>query len=153
MALIKCVDCGKRISDHAPACIHCGCPISISQKAKTTIEPSAPVETKEDEESSTGCLKPLLVSFGLSVLCLLSVVALVRMPDSFHRLRFNPFKSEPKRQITLSVGTCDGAGTSSELEHKLLGGWKVVSQSSFTQEERVLGRRFSCNRTDYTLEK
>ena len=29
MALIKCVDCEKEISDKAPACIHCGCPIEI----------------------------------------------------------------------------------------------------------------------------
>lgn len=150
MALIKCIDCGKMISDHAPACIHCGCPISISQKPKTTIEPSAPVETKEDEESSTGCLKPLLVSFGLSGLCLLPLVV-VSMRDSFRTGFINPFKS--KQQTTLSVGTCYGASPSSRLREKLNEGWKVVSQSSFTKEERVLGRRFSCNRTDYTLEK
>ena len=28
MALIKCEECGREISDRAPACIHCGCPIS-----------------------------------------------------------------------------------------------------------------------------
>ena len=28
MALIKCPECGKEISDKAPACIHCGCPVS-----------------------------------------------------------------------------------------------------------------------------
>ena len=27
MALIKCPECGKEISDRAQACIHCGCPI------------------------------------------------------------------------------------------------------------------------------
>lgn len=27
MALITCPECGKQISDKAPACIHCGCPI------------------------------------------------------------------------------------------------------------------------------
>jgi len=29
MALIKCNDCGKEISDKAPNCIHCGCPIEV----------------------------------------------------------------------------------------------------------------------------
>lgn len=28
MALIKCPECGKEISDKAKACIHCGCPLS-----------------------------------------------------------------------------------------------------------------------------
>lgn len=27
MALIKCPDCGEKVSDKASACIHCGCPI------------------------------------------------------------------------------------------------------------------------------
>lgn len=30
MALIKCSECGKEISDKATNCPHCGCPISIS---------------------------------------------------------------------------------------------------------------------------
>ena len=28
MALIKCPECGKEISDKAPACIHCGYPLN-----------------------------------------------------------------------------------------------------------------------------
>ena len=30
MALIKCPECGKEISDRAQACIHCGCPIALA---------------------------------------------------------------------------------------------------------------------------
>ncbi len=30
MALIKCSECGREISDKAAACIHCGCPVSYS---------------------------------------------------------------------------------------------------------------------------
>ena len=29
MALIKCTDCEKEISDKAQACIHCGCPNNL----------------------------------------------------------------------------------------------------------------------------
>ena len=32
MALIKCPECGKEISDKAPACIHCGFPLSLVEK-------------------------------------------------------------------------------------------------------------------------
>lgn len=34
MALIKCPDCGKEISDLAEACIHCGRPIQPRNKKK-----------------------------------------------------------------------------------------------------------------------
>ena len=30
MSLIKCKECGNMISDKAPACIHCGCPMSTT---------------------------------------------------------------------------------------------------------------------------
>lgn len=32
MALIKCSECGKEISDKSTACIHCGCPIEIKKE-------------------------------------------------------------------------------------------------------------------------
>lgn len=31
MALIKCLECGKEISDKATVCIHCGCPVSETE--------------------------------------------------------------------------------------------------------------------------
>jgi len=34
VALIKCEDCGKEISDKAKACIHCGCPVPINELKK-----------------------------------------------------------------------------------------------------------------------
>lgn len=33
MALIKCPECGEQVSDKAPACIHCGCPLSTTTNA------------------------------------------------------------------------------------------------------------------------
>lgn len=35
MALIKCPECGKEISDKAPQCIHCGCPINNKVDSNT----------------------------------------------------------------------------------------------------------------------
>lgn len=35
MALIKCPECGKEISDKASACIHCGFPLSLLKKENT----------------------------------------------------------------------------------------------------------------------
>ena len=36
MALIICPECCKEISDQAPACIHCGCPITPAAPARNT---------------------------------------------------------------------------------------------------------------------
>ena len=47
MALIKCPDCGKDVSDKAKACIHCGCPLE-------DMEPSGPVRIKIPNNVVTG---------------------------------------------------------------------------------------------------
>ena len=37
MAMIKCPECGKKISDKAPACIHCGTPLQVNKLVKIKI--------------------------------------------------------------------------------------------------------------------
>lgn len=37
MALIKCSECGKKFSDNAGACPHCGCPISAQKPTPIKI--------------------------------------------------------------------------------------------------------------------
>ena len=54
MALIKCIECGRTISDKAEYCIYCGCPISemINCQPDVTYE----IETEllyEDEGNKT----------------------------------------------------------------------------------------------------
>ena len=34
MALIKCIECGKEVSEFADSCPHCGCPVSMSINAE-----------------------------------------------------------------------------------------------------------------------
>lgn len=53
MALIKCPECGKEVSDKAPVCIHCGFPLEEIVKAKSIdiIVDDMP-ETQEDENVS-----------------------------------------------------------------------------------------------------
>lgn len=43
MALIKCPECGKEISDKASACIHCGCPIQQEQVQQQYTPPKQEV--------------------------------------------------------------------------------------------------------------
>lgn len=58
MALIKCPECSKEISDRAASCPHCGCPLDITS---TTTQNIAPVpETIQSQEpvkkKKNGCL-------------------------------------------------------------------------------------------------
>lgn len=45
MALIKCPECGKEISDKAPACIHCGCPMNQEPEQNTESSNTQDQET------------------------------------------------------------------------------------------------------------
>ena len=58
MALIKCAECGKDISDKAAACVHCGCPIAFSASKP---EPADPKNSANDacDNGSTANSDPL----------------------------------------------------------------------------------------------
>ncbi len=67
MALIKCYECGKEISDKAPSCPHCGAPQLVSKnkevKAKKTINFSK-------------YLKPIPLGLGLILIPLIGAAAI-----------------------------------------------------------------------------
>lgn len=71
MALIKCSECGKEISDKAMECIHCGCPIERKQedikdyKKLTREEQSALISYMKD--------KGVLHSPTETALCIISL--------------------------------------------------------------------------------
>ncbi len=52
MALIKCSECGKEISDKAPNCVHCGCPI---EKDDVCIECGKEIKKGSNICSYCGC--------------------------------------------------------------------------------------------------
>ena len=37
MALIHCPECGKEVSDQAPACIHCGYPLAKAREERFAL--------------------------------------------------------------------------------------------------------------------
>ncbi len=68
MALIKCSECGKEISDKADACPSCGNPIHHTAPA-----PAVPVQKIEIEQTNkkwkgTGCFAVILAFIGLMTL-------------------------------------------------------------------------------------
>ena len=78
MALIKCPECGRDISDKAKACIHCGYPIPRVQehpscteteqaKATLVVEEPAPIEERS--------VKPPMSKKQKTIICLIALVA------------------------------------------------------------------------------
>ena len=60
MALIKCIDCGKEISDKAVACPHCGCP-AFSQNKNQASENKIfdkPISINNEDISSNYSVTP-----------------------------------------------------------------------------------------------
>lgn len=50
MALIKCPECGKEISDRAASCIHCGCPIQPQQTTYQAEIPPTPEKVIQHDQ-------------------------------------------------------------------------------------------------------
>ena len=61
MALIKCPDCGKEITDKATNCVHCGCPINIPQSSydDENVNTQSSEEIKSDESNESQALSAL----------------------------------------------------------------------------------------------
>ena len=60
MALIKCPECRKKISDRASICIHCGCPISPMLAKENEVNPAekiVQVELTEDAHEVDECIE------------------------------------------------------------------------------------------------
>ena len=55
MALIECPECGGKVSDKAPACIHCGYPLKESVEEKTQQIQFCPYCGKQNNIGSTFC--------------------------------------------------------------------------------------------------
>lgn len=74
MALIKCTECGKEISDKALTCPNCGCPCVPSQpvsgKAQRALvsDSSKPIKKKDSSLSVIAC-----VFSGIAILCPLPI--------------------------------------------------------------------------------
>ena len=63
MGLVKCPDCGKEISDQAPACIHCGRP-----KGAPPPTPPPPKKPRVRPQAALAALGGGLLAVGLGCL-------------------------------------------------------------------------------------
>lgn len=76
MALIKCKECGKEISDKATACPHCGCPVQTTDEAKVEVQGTTNIKTADQQQNMSalgkkkkghGCLVPIIIVLAFVV--------------------------------------------------------------------------------------
>ena len=68
MAMIKCSECGKEVSDKAKTCVHCGNPLKTSK-----------LNISDNSESVVNTAKNLLNNFTLvSLLCIVNIVLMLQ---------------------------------------------------------------------------
>ena len=68
MALIKCPECGKEVSDRAPACIHCGFPFSENKnKTKRTATFFKVILTGYPKEQKLTLIRGLRLIFNMGL--------------------------------------------------------------------------------------
>ena len=69
MALIKCIECGKEISDKASTCPNCGCPVSVAENKEN--------RSSEREESNVKSLTKKANGFPRRIVAIFSVIVLL----------------------------------------------------------------------------
>ena len=107
MALVKCIECGKEISDKAISCPYCGCPISnINNKTTEVTITSQPTQV-ENKNSVFGIVA--LCTAGLS-LFLPYIVSIYIVPVAFVLAIVSIIKKEGKAGkialILAIISTC-----------------------------------------------
>jgi hypothetical protein len=80
MALIKCPDCGKEISDKTEKCLHCGCPINpaIIPRERTDLNThtSTDVNSKIVVQSKEGCFLQTL-NVGCMIVAIIIILIII----------------------------------------------------------------------------
>ena len=83
MALIKCPECGKQISDKASVCIHCGYPIQAEQVISTSISNSKKVAIPSFSEFSQQKIPAIKVVREVTGLGLAEAKEFVEQPTPY----------------------------------------------------------------------
>lgn len=103
VALIRCPECGKTISDQAAVCIHCGFPIESKNDRSfdsKNLAPSVPEESPKDEqdrqaqaihhlEQVISGKQVSIVGFSLGVICMIGIIiVLLKMGKNVNDISF-----------------------------------------------------------------
>jgi len=105
MALIKCTECGKEISDKAASCPHCGNP--NGSNALKAIQDGLKKDFQESAKRANGCMDRVLLWFCLPALILVGgacgIVYLIE--NQPYRPRYKRSQPEVKKEYTFTPST------------------------------------------------
>lgn len=88
MALIKCSECGKEISDKAASCPNCGCPVSVASENSSSL-----VQPNQKKEKRPKAPKSKKTKILIGVLCAVIVIfAIFFIRSNFSRYDWNDVK-------------------------------------------------------------
>jgi len=95
MAIIRCPECNKDVSDRAKACPHCGFPMNHSVAIHNNIS------EREEVEESKSRKRRLLIFFAIGSvgLVLILVVVFLVVPRIQEQVRINAFNAEYQEMI------------------------------------------------------
>lgn len=115
MALIKCPDCGKEVSDKSNACIHCGCPIVLKFAVTKNLEKEYLKKNGVDESSIDTVMPkekghPYLIALVIILLFIASIFFIIESvynDDSSGRL-FDNIVQREIRSTDYEIATSQG---------------------------------------------
>ncbi len=114
MALIKCPECGKEISDSAKNCPQCGYPLHTEEAENQDEQSNSKEEVKTivvEKKSRHGCLTFILVAVAIIlaiVICTPSSSELSDQPESFEQVTVNQMRDDLKSNEIKAQNTYKG---------------------------------------------
>ena len=104
MALIKCTECGKEISDKAASCPHCGNPNGAN--AIKAIQDGINKDFQESAKELNGCLNGQIKIWGGLALILWSIIGVITyLENNPIRPRYKRSQPEVKKEYTFTPST------------------------------------------------
>lgn len=82
MALIKCPECRKEISDKATNCPNCGSPVNIGNTNSDPVVSHIPDEPQKTKKKKGGCLTTILKVIGILVIIIIVINILLGGSDN-----------------------------------------------------------------------
>lgn len=77
MSLIKCPECGKKISDKSPVCIHCGFPMENMVVENVEVTEEIATDTAKSETAKKVITKAKLKKIAMIVSCVVGATTIV----------------------------------------------------------------------------